>query len=130
MTRLVAWLAGYAAALAVATALFDGIAFRGPRQGTAEFQDKLVPLLLVALILGLITALIKPALTLLSLPLVVLTLGLFLVVINALLLLLTGEVADWFGIGFRVDGFWTAVGGSLVISFVLWIIDRTFGGQG
>lgn len=124
MTRLAAWLAGYALALAAAAALFDGIRFRGPRNGIEEFQDKVIPLLLVALILGLITSFVKPVIRLLSLPLIVLTLGLFLVVINAVLLLVTGAIAKEVGIGFRVNGFWTAVGGAIVISFVTWVVDR------
>ncbi len=125
MTRLVAWLAGYALALAAAAAIFDGIRFRGPRTGVEELQEKIVPLLLVALILGLITSFVKPILQLLSLPLIIVTLGLFLVVINAVLLLVTGAIAKEVGIAFRVDGFWTAVGGAIVISFVTWLVDRT-----
>ena len=125
MTRLFAWLASYALALAAAAALFDGIRFRGPRNGIEELQEKIVPLLLVALILGLITSFVKPIVKLLSFPLIILTLGLFLVVINAVLLLATGAIAKEVGIAFRVDGFWTAVGGAIVISLVTWLVDRT-----
>ena len=70
-----------------------------------------------------ITSVVKPVLTVLSLPFILLTLGLFLLVINALLLLLTGWVAGGLGVGFHVDGFWTAVGGSIVITVVTWAVD-------
>ena len=51
------------------------------------------------------------------------TLGLFLLVINAAMLLLTGWLADVFDIGFEVTGFWPAVGGAIVITVVTWILD-------
>ncbi len=53
------------------------------------------------------TSLVKPVLTLLSFPFIIVTLGLFLLVINAAMLLLTGWLAEQLDIGFRVDGFWT-----------------------
>ena len=87
--RFVTWLVTNAIALAVAAWLFEGIWFSGPTQGQAEIEEKLLPLLVVALILGVVTAIVKPVLTLLTLPLVVLTIGLFLVVINAFMLQLT-----------------------------------------
>jgi putative membrane protein len=59
----------------------------------------------------------------LSIPLIVVTLGLFLLVINALMLLLTSKIADTLDLGFHVDGFWTAVGGALVISVVGIVVD-------
>ena len=71
--RLVTWLVTNAVALAVAAWLFEGIWFSGPTQGQAEIEEKLLPLLVVALILGVVTAIVKPVLTLLTLPLVVLT---------------------------------------------------------
>lgn len=71
-------------------------------------------LLIAALVLGILNAFVKPALRLLSLPFIVVTLGLFLLVINAVLLML----ASWLVSGFHVTGFWSAVGGSLVISIV------------
>lgn len=116
--------------LAAAAWLFDGIAFPGgPRDGWAAVEADLVPLLLVAVILGLVTAVVKPVVKLLALPLVVVTLGLFLLVINAAMLLLTGALTDAFDISFRVDGFWTAVGGSIVITVVTWVVDG-FVGEG
>jgi putative membrane protein len=125
--RFLTWLLTNAAALALAAALFDGIRFTGPDDGQAEFTEKIVPLLLVAAILGLVTSLVKPVLTFLSIPLIILTLGLFLVVINALMLIFTAWLAGVLGVGFHVDGFWTAVGGSIVITVVTWGLDGLIG---
>ncbi len=125
--RIVLRLISTAVALAVAAWLFDGIRFTGPSSGTEELQEKLLPLLLVAAILGLVTSFVKPLLVILSFPVVILTLGLFLLVINALMLLLTDALAVALGIGFRVDGFWPALGGAIVITFVTWIVDGATG---
>ena len=125
--RFLTWLVTTAIALAVAAWLIDGIRFRGPTSGQPELEEKLLPLLVVALILGTVTAFVKPVLQLLSLPLIVLTLGLFLLVINAAMLKLTAWIADLFDLGFRVDGFWPAVGGALVITIVTWVVDGLIG---
>jgi putative membrane protein len=79
-----------------------------------------VPLLLVALILGLVSNVVKPVVTFFSIPFIILTVGLFLLVINALMLMLTAWIAGGVGIGFHVDGFWNAVGGSIIITLVTW----------
>ena len=118
--RFITWLLTYAAGLSVAAWLLDGISFSGADSGQAELQDKVVPVLLVALILGLVSTFIEPVIKLLSLPFIILTLGFLLLVINALMLMLTARLADAFDIGFTVDGFWTAVLGSLVITVVGW----------
>lgn len=60
---------------------------------------------------------------LISLPLLVLTLGLFTLVVNALMLLLTSWLADVFDLSFHVEGFWTAVLGGLVVSVVSWALN-------
>ena len=73
-------------------------------------------LLVVGAIFGVITSVVRPIVNLLSLPLIILSLGLILLVTNALMLLLTSEVADTFDLHFHVDGFWTAVFGAIVIS--------------
>jgi putative membrane protein len=126
--RFVTWLVTNAVAVTAAAWLFDGIRFTGPSSGQAELQEKLWPVIVVALILGVVTAVVKPVLTLLSLPLVILTIGLFLVVINAFMLQLTAWLSDKLDIGFHVDGFMTAVGGAIVITIVTWgvnqLIDR------
>ena len=125
--RFLTWWATRAIALAVAAQLFDGIHFSGPSHGQAELQEKILPLLGVALILGVIQSLVKPVLTFLSIPFIILTLGLFLLVINACMLLLTGWFADAFDIGFHVNGFWTAVGGAIVITVTSWVVEGVLG---
>jgi putative membrane protein len=125
--RFLAWLITNALALAAAAWLFDGISFDGPSQGSAEIQEKLLPLLGVALILGLVSATVKPVLTFLSLPVVILTLGLFLILINAAMLALTSWLAEQLDLGFHVDGFWPAVGGALVITVVTRVVDSLIG---
>lgn len=125
--RFLTWLVTTAIALAVATWLLDGIYFTGPHHGAEEIKHKLVPLLLVALILGVVTSFVKPVLTILSIPVIILTLGLFLLVINALMLKLTSWLADQLDIGFHVEGFWPAVGGAIVITIVTWIVDALIG---
>ena len=127
--RFLTWLLTHAVALAVAALLFDGIRFTGPRHGMEEVQEKLLPLLAVALILGIVSSLVKPILTVLSIPFIIVTLGLFLLVINAGMLLLTGWLAEQLDIGFRVDGFWTAVGGAIVITITTWVVDGLIGSE-
>jgi len=125
--RFLTWIATTAVAVAAAALLIDGIYFNGPVHGGEEIKHKLVPLLLVALILGVVTSFVKPVLTFLSIPLIVVTLGLFLVVINAAMLKFTSWLADKLDIGFHVEGFWPAVGGAIVITVVTWIVDGVIG---
>ena len=89
LVRFVSWLAVNAVALAVVLWLIPGIHLDGPTHGSAEIRHKLVPLLIVALILGTVSRFVKPVLTILSLPLIIVTLGLFLLVVNAAMLGLT-----------------------------------------
>ena len=118
--RFVTWLLTTAAGVAVATWLLDGIYFTGPHSGQAELNHKIVPLLLVALILGLVSNFVRPVVTFFSIPFIIFTLGLFLLVINALMLMLTAWIAGGIGLDFHVDGFWYALGGSIVITLVNW----------
>jgi putative membrane protein len=118
--RFVTWLLTTAAGVAVATWLLDGIYFTGPHSGWEEFKHKILPLLLVALILGFVSSFVRPVVTFFSIPFIVFTLGLFLLVINALMLMLTAWIAGEVGIGFHVDGFWNALFGSIVITLVNW----------
>jgi putative membrane protein len=80
-------------------------------------------LLAVALVLGLVNALIRPIVKGLACGLIVLTLGLAIFVINALMLLLTGYITSQFGYTFKVDGFVPALLGSIVISLVSWVLS-------
>lgn len=75
--------------------------------------------LIVALVLGLINAILRPLLILLTLPVTILTLGLFIFVINALLFQLAGNLID----GFNVGGFWSALFGSIVYSLISWALS-------
>lgn len=121
--RFLTWLLATAAGVAVATWLVSGISFTGPSSGQDELRHKLLPLLAVALILGFVSNFVKPVVTFFSIPFIVFTIGLFLLVINALMLMLTAWIAGGIGIGFHVDGFWNALWGSIVITFVNWFID-------
>ena len=76
--------------------------------------------LVAAFLLGIVNTIIKPILVLLTLPLTVLTLGLFLLVINGLMLWLVSALVS----GFHVSGFWGAVFGSILISLVSWLLSR------
>ncbi|MGC2996833.1 phage holin family protein [Streptomyces sp. G35A] len=107
-----------AGALAVAVWLLDKITLTG--DGTGK---KIGTLVLVALIFGLVNVLVKPVVKLFSLPLLILTLGLFTLVVNALMLLLTSWLADQLDLSFHVEGFWTAVLGGLIISVVSWALN-------
>lgn len=129
LLRFAGWLLTNAVALAVAAALFDGIGF-GAHHGDAPTSDKIGPLVFVALILGVVNAFVAPVLKVLSIPFIIVTLGLFLLVINALMLLFTEWLAGLFGIDFFVDGFWTAVFGSIVITVVTWLVRLVIGEPG
>ena len=122
--RFVTWLLSNALAVAVAAALLDGIWFSGPAGGESELEHKFWPLLFVAVIMGVVSMLVKPVVQILSIPFIIVTLGLFLWVINALMLKLTAGIAGVFGIGFHVNGFWTALLGALIITIVNFFVDR------
>jgi len=83
--------------------------------------------LLVAVIFSLVNSFIKPILRVITLPITAVTLGLFLLVINALMLLLTGWVSDQLDLGFTVGGFIPALLGSIVISIVGWVLSMIVG---
>ena len=104
---LLHWLLN-AAALWIAAWLLPGLDFRGSA----------LDLLLVAAVFGLVNSLLRPILTVLTCPLIVLTLGLFSLVINAILLLVTGWLSARWDLGFGVSGFWAAFLGGLVVGAV------------
>ncbi len=113
-----------ACALAVAAWLFSGITVNGATEG-----DRILTLVVVALIFGVVDEFVRPVVALLSLPLYLLTLGLFFFVVNALMLWLTSWLSGLVGLGFHVDGFWTAVFGAIVVSFVSWVIGLAVPGD-
>jgi putative membrane protein len=81
--------------------------------------DSVTAALIAALVLGLINALIRPILVILTLPVTLLTLGLFIFVINCLLFWAVGSFVD----GFRVSGFWSGVFGAIVYSIISWALS-------
>jgi putative membrane protein len=105
-------------ALAVATWLLSGIALTAPTT-----KGKVLTLLVVALIFGIVNAIVKPIFTLVTAIAVVLTLGLFLIVINALMLWLTSWVSGLFDLGWSVSGFWPALLGSIIVSIVSFVLN-------
>jgi putative membrane protein len=98
-----------AAALWVAVQLVPGVDYA---------SNRWVPFLGVAVVFGVLNTVIGRAAKIVTLPLIVVTFGLFLLVINALMLWLTGTLSDALGLGFRVAGFWAAFWGALVVSIV------------
>ena len=115
--KILVWLVVNALALGAAVWLFDGITLTG-----GSDTDRFVKLVVVGAIFGAITAVVRPVVKFVSLPLIILTLGLMLLVINALMLLLTSAIADSVDLGFHVDGFWTALFGSIVISIASMVL--------
>jgi putative membrane protein len=107
-----------AVALAAAAWLIDGISV-----GSGTTGERALTLLTVALIFGLVNAIVRPIARLISLPLLILTLGLFTFVVNALMLMLTAWIGDQFDLAFEVDGFWSALLGAVVISVVTFVIN-------
>ncbi|MBB1040847.1 MULTISPECIES: phage holin family protein [unclassified Dietzia] len=123
-----------AVALWVATLIVPGISLY-ETAGVADIDagaidnevsvPTIAALLIVAVVFTLINAVIKPIVQLLSLPLTILTLGLFLLVINALMLMLTSWVTttfQLFGAEYLVSGFWAAFFGAIVIGLVNWVL--------
>ncbi|QVQ29818.1 phage holin family protein [Achromobacter deleyi] len=108
MTLILVWILNAVALLAVAY-LLPGIT-------VASFGSALI----AALVLGLVNMLVKPVLVLLTLPITIVTLGLFLVVINALLFWFVGSVLK----GFQVNGFWWAVGGAILYSIISGLLTK------
>ena len=107
-----------AAALAIATWILSGITLTG-----SSTTSQILTLLIVGLIFGVLNAIIKPIFAIVTIPLILLTLGLFLIVINACMLLLTSWLAGLLNIGWNVDGFWTALLGGIIISIVSFILN-------
>jgi putative membrane protein len=107
-----------AVAIWVATLVVGGITIQHD-----DTRSMVLTLLVVALIFGVVNAVIRPVIKILSLPLLILTLGLFTFVINALMLLLTSWLSHKFHLDFSVSGFFSALLGALVISVVSFLIS-------
>lgn len=122
--RFLIWVVVNALALAAAAWLLDGIDVAGDTT-----TDQAITLILVALIFGVVNAIVEPIVKLFSIPFIILTLGLFLLVINALMLMLTDWISGLFDLGFTVDGFWTAVLGGIIITIATWILEAVLPGD-
>ena len=109
-----------AVALWLATRFIDGISFDGD----------LIFLLVVALIFGVVNAVVKPLLIFLTFPFLIITLGLFLLVLNGAMLWLTGAISDASDLGFHVSGFGAAFLGGLVVSVVSFLLSLMVGDSG
>jgi putative membrane protein len=114
MKLLLRWLIT-ALALGAAVAVVPGI--------RVESDSAWLTVAVMAVILGLVNAFVRPLLKLLSCPLILLTLGLFLLVINAVTLWLAAQLAGVLSIPFYVDGFWPAFLGGLIISIVSFLLS-------
>jgi putative membrane protein len=115
MTGFLLRVAIVALGLWLATQILPGLHFAGP--GT---------LLAAALLLGVVNAIVRPIAVLLTLPLTLLTLGLFLLVVNAAMVGLVALLLS----GFQVSGFWTAVGAALIVSLTGWLASGLIGNNG
>jgi len=99
----------------IAAALVSGISFSGTPK-----------LLIAALLLGVVNAIVRPLVVVLTLPITIVTLGVFLLVINAGMLMLVAALLD----GFSVAGFWPALLGSIIVSLTSWIASSYIGPSG
>jgi len=108
-----------AAALWAATQVVPGVSYDG---GAG-------PLLVVALLFGVINASLRPLAKILTFPLIIFTLGIFALVINGLMLWLTSALSSALGLGFHVSGFWAAFCGCVVVSLVSLILSMLIGGR-
>ncbi len=115
--RFLIWVLVNALALAAATWIMGGITLTDGSR-----SDQVLTLIGVALVFGVVNAIVRPIANLLSLPLIILTLGLMIFVVNALMLMLTSWISGKLDLGFHVDGFWTALGGALVITVATWLL--------
>lgn len=108
-----------AAALYVAVLVVPGLNF----DGGAEWWK----FLLVAVAFSLVNSYVRPVLRILTFPISLMTLGLFLLVINALMLLLTGLISEQLDLGFSVADFWAALLGAVVVAIVGWVLAMIVG---
>jgi putative membrane protein len=116
MTKFVLRWAINAVALYAAIALLQG-------HGLVTQSTNWLSFIWLALIFGLINALIRPLLTVLTCPLIILTLGLGTLLINTLMFYLAGVIGTNFGVGFTVDSFWTSFLGAVIVSVISFVLN-------
>lgn len=120
--KIIAHILATAAALAVATWLISGI-----DMNTDDNVEAAGTFLAVAVIFGLINAVLKPIIKVFGCAFYVLTLGLIALVVNGLLLMLTSKIAEELKLPFEVTGFWPAFWGAIVVGVVSWLILLVLG---
>lgn len=116
--RVLIRIAASAAALAVATAIVPGIELRA-----GSVLSKVLTLIAVALIFGVVNAVLKPVVKAVGCVFYVLTLGLVALVVNGLLLWLTSAVAGALSLPFHITGFWPALFGAIVVCVIGWLLS-------
>ena len=119
MKKLLIRLAINAVALYAAVALMAG-------RGITPQSDNWLSFVWLALIFGVVNAVIRPLLVVMSCPLIVLTLGLGTLIINTLMFMLAGWLGTQFHIGFLVENFWAAFFGALIVSVVSFVLTTLF----
>lgn len=102
-----------ALSIVIAVKLVDGLTFAG------EWWKMII----VGAVFGLVNSVIKPLVQLLSLPFIILSLGLFTLIINTLMLVLTASFSDAFQLGFHIRGFWPAFWGAIIVSIVSMLLS-------
>lgn len=108
-----------AVAIWLTTLLLSGVTVAERGDG----WDQVLVIGVVALIFTLVNLVVKPVVSLFALPLTILTLGLFTLVVNALMVLLTSWLSEFTEYGYHVDGFWWAVAAGLIISVASWLLN-------
>ncbi|MEV8638536.1 phage holin family protein [Streptosporangium sp. NPDC051023] len=120
--RIIIKILAVAAALWAATQLVSGITV-----SETTTSSRIVTLIAVALVFGVVNAVLKPIIKVLGCAFYALTLGLFALVVNAGLLLLTSWIAGQLHLSFHVAGFWAAFWGAIIVGLVSWLLDLILG---
>ena len=115
-----------AIAIWLAAALLSGVSIVSKGNGTA---DTILTVLVIGLVLAVVNGFVKPLIKLLAFPVYLLTLGLFGLVVNALMLLLTAWLTKQTEWGLQIDGFWWAVAGALIVSVAGMILQAVLPGK-
>jgi putative membrane protein len=112
--------------LLTAVAVWVSTVIPGIDLGAASTPAKIGTLVLVALVFGLINAIIKPVVKLLGCVFYLITLGLFGLVVNGLLFWLTGYISEKLGLPFVVTGFWPAFWGAIIVALTGWVLNIVY----
>ncbi len=113
MTYLILRIMINALSIAFAVKVVNGITFTG------EWWKMII----IGAVFGIVNSVIKPLVTLFALPLIIITLGLFTLIVNTLMLVITAELSEPFSLGFQINGFWPAFKGALIVSIVSMLLS-------